>query len=230
MTDDESVIALPILPRDPVDIDLAPRVELGGPGAPLPLAGRASLVPPLMFPITPDEIDTSEVLRGYLRREAAHSSFLFLDLVVNVRPEQGESFNDLGVGVRLSCVDRHDTAPIAWSLSPLRASAPMPIQSTVSLSGKLAIVEPRLERKVEAPGEQTFIVAFGLRESDFEWRYTPTRHRVLSGPQQMQAVVKAARGVKVRADIVVSATVQLRGLGARRCRAALSPHLETVIV
>jgi hypothetical protein len=96
----------------------------------------------------------------------------------------------------------------------------------MGITGKFGIVEPKVERKIDSP-EQAYVVAYGLRESDCEWRYTATRQHELTGPQQMQAVIKAVGGTPVRVDLVASATVQLRGIPARRYRAALPPQLAT---
>jgi hypothetical protein len=226
MGEGEAVAVLRLPAREAQDVALQPRAELGGAADPARLAGRLSVVPPLLFPITADDVDATGPLRDFLRREAPTSAFYALDLVVNLRPGSGESFREVGVAVRLSCPQRPDPPPIAWSLSPMRETAPSAVQSTIGVTAKFGIVEPKVERMVDQP-EQAYVTAYGLRESDCEWRFTATRQRDLAGPLQMQAVIKASGGTAVRADVVAAATVQLRGIPARRYRVALPPHLAS---
>jgi hypothetical protein len=226
VSENEAVTTVRLPARDPQEVALLMRSELGARGDAACLTGRMSVAPPLLFPITVDDVGATGPLRDFLRREAPNSDFYALDLVVNLRPGTGESFRELGVGVRLSGPQPPAAPPIAWSLVPMREFAPASVQSTMGITGKFGIVEPKLERKVDEVA-QTYVIAYGLRESEFEWRYTATRQRELTGPQQMQAVLKAVSGTPIRVDVVASATVQLRGLPARRYRASLPPQLAT---
>ncbi len=211
------------------DVDLQPRVELGAADVAI-LSGRLSVGEPLLFAISPDLVTDDDVLREYLRAEAASSTYLLLDLVISVRPGDGELFDGLGVGVRLHGGDPAQPEPIAWSLSPMRSSDPVPVRRTVGLTVKAGLVEPKFEQQSEQTRQDDFVVAFGKRESSFEWRYRGSRQRPLVGTYQMQAVVKSPADVDVHANIVVAATVQLPrlGLNARRYRAVLPPRLHTV--
>lgn len=216
---------------DPIltDIDLVPRVELGyDVGGILPR--RLTIGEPAFFAVQPKAIDDGTLLGEFIRAEAPTSSFYILDLVVTVRPDKGESFQELGVGVRLSSMEPAEKQPIAWSLAPLRSSTPIPLRRTVGLTFKAILVEPRVEQQTEEIREDSFVVAFGLRENVFDWRYTPSKQQPLIGTQQMQAVIKAPAGVTVRADIVVGASLSLprSGFRSRNYRADLPAQLKTV--
>ncbi|WP_433832302.1 hypothetical protein ACQP2E_15780 [Actinoplanes sp. CA-015351] len=210
------------------DVDLVPRIELGADsGSTLPR--RLSMGQPVFSAIAPASVDDGTPLGEYLRTEAGTSTYYLLDLVVNLRPDKNESFTELGVGVRLSTDGTARDQPIAWSLSPLRSTEPAPVKRTVGLTVKAVIIEPKVERQTEEARDVNFVVAYGQRESAFEWRYQPTAQRALDGALQMHAIVKAPAGVEVRADIVVAATLQLPGgFPKRRYRAELPAQLRTV--
>ena len=227
MTESETLLQLgePVL----VDVDLLPRIELGQDNGPA-LARRLTLGEPVIFAVSPTVVDDGTPLGEYLRAEARMSSYFILDLVVSVRPEEGESFVNLGVGVQLVSMDSSREQPIAWSLAPLRSATPVPLRRTVGLTVKAVLVESKVEQQTEESREDNFVVAFGQRESAFEWRYTANTQRPLIGTHQMQAVIKAPTGTEVRADIVVAASVRLprSGLRGRRYRADLPTRLKTV--
>lgn len=227
MTDTEVLIGTATTPQ--IDVDLVPRIELGADnGSALPR--RLSLGEPVIFALPPSAVDDGSPLGEYLRAEARTSSYYLLDLVVNLRPGKGESFVELGVGVRLSGDDATQEQPIAWSLSPQRSAVPSPVKRTIGLTVKAVIVEPKVEQQTETTREETFVVAYGQRESTFEWRYQPAGRLPLDGPLQMHAILKAPVGVTVQADIVVAATLQLPSsvLTRRRYRAELPPQLRTI--
>jgi hypothetical protein len=211
------------------DVDLQPRVELGAADAVI-LPGRLSIGEPIMFAISPELASEDNSLREYLRAEAAASTYFVLDLVVTARPDNGEAFSELGLGVRLRGGDPAQPEPIAWSLSPMRSSSLIPVRRTVGLTVKAGLVEPKIEQQSEQNREDNFVVAFGMRESNFEWRYRGSRQHPLDGTYQMQAVIKSPAGVDLLAEIVVGATVQISRpfLNTRQYRAALPPRLQAV--
>jgi hypothetical protein len=211
------------------DVDLQQRAELGSREHAL-LPGRLSVGQPVMFAISPELVPGDGALREYLRAEAASSTYYILNLVTSVRPGSGELFEELAVGVRLHGSDPDMPQPIAWSLSPTRGPSLAPVRNTVSLTVKAVIVEPKIEQQTEHSRQDDFVVAYGQRESRFEWRYRGSRRHPLDDTYQMQAVIKSPTGTDVYADIVVAATVQTARLPlkSRRYRAVLNPSLETV--
>lgn len=210
-------------------IDLEPRIELGTTDTPI-LRDRLSIGEPIIFEISPDMV-TEDELREYLRSERASSKYSLLDLVVNVRPGDGEVFSDLGVGVRLSGSDPSRPEPIAWSLSPMRLSTFVPVRRTVGLTVKAGLVEPKIEHQSEQTYQEDLVVAFGKRESNFEWHFKGDRQRPLVGAYQMQAVIKSPAGCDFQMQIVVAATVQRSRLNfrAHRYRAVLPPSVHIVL-
>lgn len=227
MTESEALLRLgePVL----IDVDLLPRTELGADNG-TALSRRLTLGQPVIFGVPPTVVDDGTPLGDYLRTEARRSSYFILDLVMSIRPEEGESFVNLGVGVQLASVDSSREPPIAWSLAPLRSGTPVPLRRTVGLTVKAVLVEPKIEQQTEASRDDNFVVAFGQRESAFEWRYTASQQHPLIGTQQMQAVIKAPTGTGFRADIVVGATVRLPRSGFRgwRYRADLPAQMKTI--
>jgi hypothetical protein len=227
VTESEALLQLgePVL----VDVDLLPRIELGPDNGPA-LSRRLTIGQPVIFAVPPTVVHDGTPLGEYLRAEARTSSYFILDLVVSVRPEEGESFVSVGVGVQLAGAGSSREQPIAWSLAPLRSATPVTLRRTVGLTVKAVLVEPKVEQQIEESREDYFVVAFGKRESAFEWRYTASTQRALIGTHGMQAVIKAPAGTEVRADIVVAATMTLprSGFRTRSYRADLPPRLKTV--
>ncbi|SNY25774.1 hypothetical protein [Paractinoplanes atraurantiacus] len=213
-----------------LDLDLVPRLELGDEQIPI-LSRRLTVGAPVMFAIPPTSVETGTQLAAYLLAQAGTSSYYFLDLAVSPRPDKAELFTDLGVGVQLACDAAAPNQPIAWSLSPMRSATSVPVRRTVGITVKAVIVEPKMERQTEVNREEDFVVAYGLRESSFEWRYRASQRRGLDGILQMQAVIQAPAGFDVRADVVVAATLQLPGygFGRRRYRADLPAQVRSVV-
>jgi hypothetical protein len=211
-------------------VDLAPRMELGEQTAPI-LSRRLTVGAPVMFAIPPASVESGTPLAAYLLAQAKTSSFYLLDLAVSPRPEKSELFKDLAVGVQLACDTAAPNQPIAWSLSPVRSATSVPVRRTVGITAKAVIVEPKVEWQTEASHEEDFVVAYGLRESSFEWRYKASQRRGLDGILQMHAIIQSPAGFDMRADIVVAATLQLPGygFGRRRYRADLPAQVRSVL-
>jgi hypothetical protein len=220
-------IALPV--TEAVEVLLEPRSYLSRADQAQRLSGRMSIGVPILTPIPTSSVDAG-VLTPYLAQEELNSAFYLLHLVVNLRPDNRAPFEELGVGVALSCpasTSSNAVNPIAWSLSPLRATEATGVSTTLGLTGKLGIVEPQATRTVAGMSE--YVVGVGERESDFEWRFTATNTRPLTGAQPMYAVIKAPSGIEIRANIVVSASVRLSKLGLIPYRPKLSPLLKEVV-
>ena len=228
MTD--AVVQVKLHDGHETDVELIPRAELGTESTPA-LSRRLTVGKPVIFAIPPASVGTGTPLAEYLSAQAGVSSYYLLDLAVSPRPEKGEIFTDVGIGVHLSCDASAPIQPIAWSLSPTRSATSVPVRRTVGLTMKVAIVEPKVERQTESIREENFVVAYGLRESSFEWRYKANQLRELDGTLQMQAVIQSPAGFDLRADVVIAATLQLpgRGFGRRRYRADLPAQLRTVV-
>ncbi|NUP16683.1 MAG: hypothetical protein HOZ81_11355 [Streptomyces sp.] len=223
-----SVVRLSLTANDTVDVDLEPRTYLSRADRAQRLRGRMSLGAPILMPIPITSVDAG-VLEPYLVQEAATSTFYLLHLIVNLRPDERAPFAELGVGVALSCPNGgtgNESRPIAWSLSPLRSAEPTGVSTTIGLNGKFGIVEPQATRTVE--GRSDYAVGMGERESEFEWRFTATAARELTGAQHMYAIVKAPSTTATQADVIVSASVRLSSLGLIPYRAELPPLLAQI--
>jgi hypothetical protein len=116
--------------------------------------------------------------------------------------------------------------PVAWSLSPLRSAMPIKITRGIGLNAHLGFIQPTVDRKVETPMEEDYVIGLGDCESDFEWRFTATRAAALVGIQRMFAVVKVRKGVSFDAAVVVAGTVRRPRLGLLHFNAELPGRRE----
>lgn len=227
MPDDHVVQEIPLPTATLEDVVLTPRLELGGQVSDEKLTGLISLGRPEHIPIRPREIKDEE-LRKFVEHEARTSRFVLMHIVVNFHPTP-QVLEKVVVGLSLSNADGSSNAPpIAWSLWPAKMSSPSSSTGKIGFKADLRILSYEATQESQSSLDKPFLVAVGERESDPEWQFTGSKQRPLVGIYPLSSVIQAPIPGRVRANLLVAATLRGR-LGLVRYRADLAhdySHLE----
>lgn len=177
---------------------------------------RLSIGGPVTRRIGPESTDDVELQR-FLEDEGADHDFYLVRLDCTLRHEDDEPFASALLALDLSAREDDASAPIAWSMDPIRLFDPVPVSRTISLSPSLKILGIGLDAKAEVGDKRerkdVFVEALYELESTPTWAMFRTGSTQLRGVQGFNFVVQARKGTTTVGNVAASATVERKRFG-----------------
>jgi hypothetical protein len=206
-----------------VDAVLRPGGDITRGGAtPVEVDGRLSLGEPVALAMTPEFASGDEVLRAFVEAEADVSRYWLVHLACTFVAGGNEPLYKAWLAVELASADRAaSSAPIAWSMTPMRLARPSQSSRTLKLGTDAKFAQASVEAGRTTETSLVYLEALHLRESTPTWEFSRTSADEIHGTMLMALVVRAPASVAVDANVQLTAVVRSRRFGVVPFRAEL---------
>ena len=169
-------------------------------------------------PIIAADLARDANLQAFVEQESASSRFHAVTIECSFHAGRDEPFDEAWLKIELDRTDGVEGArPIAWSMTPLKASTKTEVERTLSLKGTLKFGDAGVEagggetRKLDL--DVTHIAAYGVLQSNPFWEFRRTEACAIDEQYQLAMIVRVPKHIQAAGRISMHANVRRKILG-----------------